>query len=1422
MIGPAWFWKRTSRPPRRRPAARRFAVESLETRRLLAIVHVNAATGNDATGDGSAAAPFQTIGKGVTEAVANDELQIAAGDYTEAVTVNKNLILAATGAVNADSWATVAANTVTWDGTFSADTDFTFNGPTLLRAATQYSGANVQFLGTLNSALAASPQALTVNATTLARFGDAAADTVGVTAALSALSVGAAGETNIGAAQINTNGSTITFNNPVVLNNDLVVTELGAGDVSFLDTVDSDSAVTPRSLTVNTPAGGDTIFVGAVGATFALNNLTTNATGDTRISAPSVITSGDQTYNDPVLLEAAATTFQGANVRFLSTLQSTAATNTTINTVAGGGQTRFVGAVGGGGNPLGALDTDVDGTTSIEGGAVFSTGTQQFRDAVTVTTTAFNAGAGDVRFDNTLNASAANQDITVNSTGVTRFGGLVGNVVRPRNLTTTAGGQTILAASPILTTGDQTYNDAVLLEVDVVVESATGGIFFNSTVDSLAAARSLTVDTPGAGDTLFAGAVGLANALSALTTNAPGITRIAGSNVITTGDQAYNDPVRLEGAATTFAGANVRFFDTLQSNAGTAATINSAGQTRFVGAVGGGGNPLGSLETNPGGTTSIEGAAVTTTGAQLYRDAVTITQTTTFTGGSVEFFSTLNASAANQDVLVNATGDTRFGGNVGNVVPPRDLTTNAGGRTLLGAATILTTRDQTYNDRIVLIGDATTQSQTGNVVFNAAVDAANNGVAGTSDFGLTVIRQQGNVDVVFNAAVGANGSGVDDPDGVQFVIVDVNGPLRLIVNMTATELIRALVREGAAASVTDDLTVQVPVVLSSLQDIELLAGDDITIDPGATAIATNGTLNISGDVGDNDTAGATINILGVTGTVGAGTQVLINGGGGDDFLNLQFARFRAGDDIVITGGGNSGATFTLFTETVAFANPCNATVVTGTSTLVPVGDALNLFDTGQAANQVYNLNSAQIARSGGPAFQFAQIQQLDLLAGTGADQLIAQMPGLPSVVQFDGGGNPAGTSDQLDVIGSAGNDLISVGPISAVPPHRPFEVANVEALRVQAGDGNDTVVNNTPATALLEGQGGDDILIGGPQADVIYGGFGVDDLYGLNGGDYLFPDHDFNGTVDGVLTIADGDFSAGGQPVVFPGDAAIPLNNPGVPIANLDTVCSIERLIDGGATKDVLTWLNAQLLPVSSAAIRALIGDSLDLLNSVPVNTLPPLQLATDPGLVENPDFNHWLDNLYQALLGRDASDAELQYYINAHAAGASRDDIVQGFLNSPERRGNLVNDWYNRYLGRSLDAGGRAYWLNVWANSGAEAVESGILGSGEFFQRVGGANGAWVDAMYTQVLGRTAGPTEKQFWVDKANLSERQLLSQLFVNSDEHRLLGIASWYRNYLSRDPELGGSQFWLQKQKSGLKPEKIQSSILTSLEFQKMVW
>ena len=65
-----------------------------------------------------------------------------------------------------------------------------------------------------------------------------------------------------------------TYNDPVLLTADTVLTSLSSGNITFASTVDGLFA-----LTVNT--AGVTAFNGAVGGTIALASLTTDAPGRT-------------------------------------------------------------------------------------------------------------------------------------------------------------------------------------------------------------------------------------------------------------------------------------------------------------------------------------------------------------------------------------------------------------------------------------------------------------------------------------------------------------------------------------------------------------------------------------------------------------------------------------------------------------------------------------------------------------------------------------------------------------------------------------------------------------------------------------------------------------------------------------------------------------------------------------------------------------------------------------------------------------------------------------------------------------------------------------------------------------------------------------------------------------------------------------
>ncbi|MFC5583468.1 hypothetical protein ACFPPB_20360, partial [Rhodanobacter terrae] len=119
-----------------------------------------------------------------------------------------------------------------------------------------------------------------------------------------------------------------------------------------------------------------------------------------------------------------------------------------------------------------------------------------------------STGGGAIDFASTLDGAHA---LTVNTSGLTTFGGAVGGIAPLASLTTTGGGSTLLDSS-VGTTGTQTYNGAVTLGVDATLTSGNA-VTFGSTLDG---GHALTVDANGLVN--FMGAVGGGTALSRLAT----------------------------------------------------------------------------------------------------------------------------------------------------------------------------------------------------------------------------------------------------------------------------------------------------------------------------------------------------------------------------------------------------------------------------------------------------------------------------------------------------------------------------------------------------------------------------------------------------------------------------------------------------------------------------------------------------------------------------------------------------------------------------------------------------------------------------------------------------------------------------------------------------------------------------------------
>jgi hypothetical protein len=353
--------------------------------------------------------------------------------------------------------------------------------------------------------------------------------------------------------------------------------------------------------------------------------------------------------------------------------------------------------------------------------------------------------------------------------------------------------------------------------------------------------------------------------------NAGGGVAISGNvsvtNSIITGNSAVSigGATALTGATTVSTGTgDVTFTGAVTGN--QALSVNSTGTTTFASPV-----SIGSLATNAGGTTAINGGAVTTTGAQTYGDAVTLGTNTIFasTGNAdIAFNNTLNGGVT---VDVNTGGVTRFLAPVGGGVALTSLTTDAGGTTDLNGGAVTTTGAQTYNDAVTLTANTTLTSNTAGITFvnNVNSDATARTLTLSAPGTVTFTGNVGNTAALADLDVNAGGILFNGP-AAQTVTVNVNG--------------------GTANTVTFNA----PVVL----------GQNVTINTDGPGVDNN--VTFTNRINADTAAGA----RSLTVTTGGGTSTFQQGIGAGTADRELFAVTLAGanagitGDVLVNGGGN--------------------------------------------------------------------------------------------------------------------------------------------------------------------------------------------------------------------------------------------------------------------------------------------------------------------------------------------------------------------------------------------------------------------------------------------------------------------------------------------------------------------------------------
>lgn len=199
-------------------------------------------------------------------------------------------------------------------------------------------------------------------------------------------------------------------------------------------------------------------------------------------------------------------------------------------------------------------------------------------------------------------------------------------------------------------------------------------------------------------------------------------------------------------------------------------------------------------------------------------------------------------------------------------------------------------------------------------------------------------------------------------------------------------------------------------------------------------------------------------------------------------------------------------------------------------------------------------------------------------------------------------------------------------------------------------------------------------------------------------------------------------------------------------------------------------------------------------------------------------NHENWIAAVYRDLLGRAPDAAGRSAWLAYLRGGGSRTNVALGVVTSNEARGFVVEDFYSALLGRHPDPAGRAGWVQALASISYVDFEAALLGSSEFYGRIGRNNGAWVDSVYVAAVGRFPDSASRATWLSLLNQGHsRTAIATSILGSLEARNRQVASFYQAYLRRSADVAGRNAWARLLAGGMREEHLIAQILASNEY-----
>lgn len=199
---------------------------------------------------------------------------------------------------------------------------------------------------------------------------------------------------------------------------------------------------------------------------------------------------------------------------------------------------------------------------------------------------------------------------------------------------------------------------------------------------------------------------------------------------------------------------------------------------------------------------------------------------------------------------------------------------------------------------------------------------------------------------------------------------------------------------------------------------------------------------------------------------------------------------------------------------------------------------------------------------------------------------------------------------------------------------------------------------------------------------------------------------------------------------------------------------------------------------------------------------------------------------VHRDLLGTSIDPGTERAWVALLEGGGSVADVLDLANRAPAAQRQLgVVLLYLGLLDRLPDEAGARYWSRVVADgTPVAAVASSFLASDEFQQRFGGIDdGAFVDLVYRQVLGRPAEPAGRAYWTSRLgrDLTRAELLVRLTGSPESRSAIGpeadVVHAYLALLDRLPDEEGFVYWVRQRRDGVLPRGLLAAIAASDEY-----